>query len=138
MAVRLIPVILALLCALFAASLVLLAQGLSARRVEKRLQMARAVFELAQKSGGMVTAKEVAQALQLRRYDADVLLREMVDDRAFTMGIDDKTATVRFWYPELVQQARAQRSSSSDKPDRSSNGSTSGRGPSARPASTMS
>lgn len=131
----LVPVVLAFLSALLAASLVLLGQGIAARRAEQRLGLAKGVYEYASKHGGVVTARDIAPALSLTLADADKLLRRMVDDRQFTMGIDERAAVVRFWYPDLVAQARAAYASRSASSGSRANGSTSSRGASARHSS---
>lgn len=100
-----LPVVIALATALLAASGVLLVQGLIARRAAAAARHLGAVQALAAQSGGVVTPLELAAALAITPREADRILRSLVDDTSFTMGIDERQGVLQFWYPELLKQA---------------------------------
>jgi hypothetical protein len=100
-----LPVVIALATALLAASLVMLVQGLTARRAAEAARFAAAVRALAVQAGGVVTPMELARALGITAREADRILRGLVDDVTFTMGIDERQGVLQYWYPELLKQA---------------------------------
>ncbi len=101
----LLPVVIALATALLAASAVLLVQGLIARRAANAARHLAAVQALAAQSGGVVTPLELGQALGITPREADRILRSLVDDVTFTMGIDERLGVLQYWYPDLLRQA---------------------------------
>jgi len=96
----LIALLVATLCSLLTASIVLMVQGFAARRQEQLVAQQRLVADLARRREAPVTAEEVAGALSLDVQLADRVLRSMVDDVHFTMGIDDDAGCVEFWFLE--------------------------------------
>jgi hypothetical protein len=94
--------VVAALIAALSGSLVLLVQGLLARRALKDDARRRQVTEFARKTGGVVTPLSVAKELNLSPLDADRLLRSMVDDVHLTMDIDLHQGELRFWFTQLV------------------------------------
>jgi Kef-type K+ transport system membrane component KefB len=101
----LLPLVIALATALLAASVVMLIQGLIARRTAEAARHATAVQTLASQSGGVVTAIELARTLGISTRRADRILRALVDDVSFTVGIDERLGVLQYWYPELLRQA---------------------------------
>lgn len=106
----LLPLVIALATALLAASVVLLVQGLIARRAALAERQVAAVQSLAAQAGGVVTPVELAQALGVSVHEADRVLRSLVDDVTFTMGIDERLGVLQYWYPELLRQASVEES----------------------------
>jgi hypothetical protein len=94
--------VVAALIAALSGSLVLLIQGLLARRELKDVQKRRQVAEFARKTGGVVTPLSVAKELNLTPLEADRLLRSMVDDVHLSMDIDVHQGELRFWFTQLV------------------------------------
>lgn len=94
----LIAVLIATLCSLLTASVVLLVQGFGARRQERLVARQRSVAELAQSRDDRLTPVSVAEALGMNVFEADKVLRSMVDDVHFTMGIDETAGQLEFWF----------------------------------------
>lgn len=101
----LLPLVIALATALLAASAVLLIQGLIARGAASAARHLEVVRALAAQSGGVVTPLELAAALGITAREADRILRSLVDDVTFTMGIDERQGVLQFWYPDQLRQA---------------------------------
>src|SRR5262249_23027258 len=98
----LFALVVAALVAALSGSIVLLAQGLLARKAIKDDARRRQATEFARKTGGVVTPLSVAKELNLSPLDADRLLRSMVDDVHLTMDIDVHQGELRFWFTQLV------------------------------------
>jgi len=99
----LLALLVATLVSLLTAAVVLVGQASVARAKERELARQRAVAEIARRNGG-VTTFGVAEAMGISVLEADRLLRGMVDDVHFTMGVDDERGVLRFWF---VDQERA-------------------------------
>jgi hypothetical protein len=105
----LFSLVISALAAITAASFVLLVQAIAAQNKQAMLGQHRAIAELAKKTGGVLTPREVAEHFTLSYPQADHLLRTMVDDRWFKMKVDDREAELVFWFTELVEEPHAQR-----------------------------
>jgi len=100
-----LPVVIALIVALAAAAIVVLVQGLGGRRTAAAARHAATVQALAADGGGIVTAPDLARSLGVSTREADRILRSLVDDVRFTMGIDERQGVLQFWYPDQLKTA---------------------------------
>lgn len=76
-------------------------------REERRAREA-AVFELAEKRGGRLTASEVARAFGISADDADALLTSLIGDGTRVTVDVDEEGVVRYVFLELVPRPAAQ------------------------------
>lgn len=128
----LLSIVLAALIAVLASSLVLLAQGLAAKRLERDARRARAIWALAATRGGSVTPAEAAAHLGVPLYAASRLLRSMVDDTYVRMDIDDRAGVLRFTYSAVEVEAPGA-SQTGSSASGSANGAGSPRSPTSSP-----
>ena len=95
----LVALLVATLCSLLTAVIVLMLQGVAARTKERMLADQRAIADFIRDSGA-VTPSTVAEEMGMPVKRADRLLRSMVDDVHFTMGINDEQGVLQFWFME--------------------------------------
>jgi hypothetical protein len=100
----LFAVLISALVAITSASFVLLVQAITAQNHQALLERQRAVAELAKATGGVLNPKLVSEHFGMTYFEADRLMRGMVDDRYFTMKVDDRSAELVFWFTELVAE----------------------------------
>jgi hypothetical protein len=103
------------LVAITAASFVLLVQAVAAQNQQALLERQRAIAELAKKTGGVLNPRLVAEHFSISYFEADRLMRGMVDDRYFKMKVDDREAELVFWFTELVEEPNASKSRRSSR-----------------------
>lgn len=96
-------IVVAVLAAALAVSLVILLQAFVANAEHTALMRQREVTELATEVGGIVTPRLVAERLDMSVVEADRLLRSMVDDVHLVMGVDAFAGELRFEFPRLTQ-----------------------------------
>lgn len=105
-----VAILIAGLVSMMTASLVLVGQGIAAHLREREVKKQRLVAELT-RTHGEVTPLLVAEKLQISPHDADRILRSMVDDVHFTMGIDDVQGVLRYWFVAAPRRESARRGS---------------------------
>lgn len=94
--------VVALLAAVLAVSVVVLLQAFAANAENTRVLQQREVTQLATEVGGIVTPRQVAARLGVHPAQADRLLRSMVDDVHLTMSVDDFAGELRFEFSRLT------------------------------------
>ncbi len=102
----LISLAIAILAAVLAGSLVIIVQGLLARRpAGPASKGAEEIRAFAERAGGLVTVEDAARTLGVSRREAERFLRGLVDDQAVVLGIDDRRGILLFWYPQYLRSA---------------------------------
>jgi hypothetical protein len=70
---------------------------------EQKSARARAIYALAQNRGGMVTAADVAQSLDIRAEEADALLTEMAKTTPDQVSLEmDDAGGIYYRFPQLL------------------------------------
>ncbi|MBK8013294.1 MAG: hypothetical protein IPK13_18310 [Deltaproteobacteria bacterium] len=95
----------------------LLLQGIREEH-RRRLRLKRqAIADLAMKTGAYLTPHSVADALRISRLEADKLLRGLVDEDHVRMAVDDREATLKFWFTNLRTEPEDERARPVGKSD---------------------
>lgn len=106
----LFAVLIATLTSIACACAVVLGQSWLALQAKKRVALQREIAQFARSSGGRVTPASVSEQFGMAPWQADDLLREMVDDVHVRMMVNDRTAALEFRFPTLAVPERSEAS----------------------------